>query len=206
MHIHRSWIPGLALLVCLAAGDAAAQSAPPRFEAGGHVSTLRIGEAGNTNAGFGGHLGYDFARWLAVEAEMNLFPRDRIDVELGGSPITTTSWSRRRVEGFFGSKIGARGDRFGGFAKVRPGIVTLSNTGMGCVGEVCALILLPRPEYRTEFAIDLGGVFEFYPTPRTIARFDLGTTTIRHRSLGVPPCRDCTTNNLSTSVGMGFKF
>jgi hypothetical protein len=89
---------------------------------------------------------------------------------------------------------------------VRPGFVTLTNTGKGCAGDICPLILLPRPEYRTEFAVDLGGIFEFYPTPRTIARFDLGTTAIHHRSLGVPPCWGCTTNNLSTSVGMGFRF
>jgi hypothetical protein len=199
-------IPGLVMLVCLAAGNAAAQTARPRFEVAGHFSTLRIGAAGNTNAGIGGHVACDFSRWLAVEAEMSLFPRDRIDVEMGFTPTTTTRWSRRRLEGFVGPKVGVRGDRVGVFAKVRPGFVTLSNTGMGCAGDLCPLILLPRPEYRTEFAVDLGGIFEFYPTPRTIARFDLGTTAIRHRSQGVPPCKDCTTQNLSTSVGMGFRF
>jgi outer membrane protein with beta-barrel domain len=203
----QSWsIPGLMMVVCLAAANAAAQTTPSRFEVGGHLSTLRIGEGGNTNAGIGGSVGYDFSRWLAAEAEMSLFPRDRIDVEMGLAPITTTRWSRRRLEGFFGPKVGVRGDRFGAFAKVRPGFVTLTDTGVGCAGDLCPLILLPRPDYRTEFAVDLGGIFEFYPTPRTIARFDLGTTAIRHRSQGVPPCRDCTTKNLSTSVGMGFRF
>jgi len=199
-------IPGLVIIVCLAAGNAAAQTAVPRFEVGGHFSTLRIGEAGNTNAGIGGRAGYDFSRWLAVEAETSFFPRDRIDVEMGVAPITTTRWSRRRLEGFLGPKVGVRGERVGAFAKVRPGFVTLTNTGLGCAGDICPLILLPRPEYRTEFALDLGGIFEFYPTPRSIARFDLGTTAIRHRSQGVPPCRDCTTKNLSTSLGVGFRF
>ena len=194
------------MLVCLAPGSAAAQTAPSRFEVGGHFSTLRIGDPGNTNAGIGGHVAYDFSRSLALEAEVSFFPRDHIDVEMGVAPITTTRWSRRRVEGFFGPKIGLRGDRVGAFAKVLPGFVTLTNTGMGCAGDICPLILLPRPEYRTELAVDLGGIFEFYPTPRTIARFDLGTTAIRHRSQGVPPCRDCTTKNLSTSIGMGFRF
>ena len=199
-------IRGLAMVVCLVAGNAAAQTPPSRFEVGGHVSTLRIGDAGNTNAGIGGRVGYDLSAWLAVEAEIGFFPRDRIDVEMGLAPITTTHWSRRRLEGFFGPKIGMRGERVGAFVKVRPGLVSLSNTGMGCTGDICPLILLPRPEYKTEFAVDLGGVFEFYPTPRTTARFDVGTTAIRHRSQGVPPCRACTTKNLSTSVGMGFKF
>ena len=203
----RTWsITGVAMAVCLAAGSAAAQTAPSRFEIGGHFSTLRIGEAGNTNAGIGGRAAYDLSRWLAVEAEMSLFPRDRIDVRMGLNPLTTTRWSRRRVEGFFGPKIGVRGERLGAFAKVRPGFVSLSNTGMGCTGEMCALMLLPRPEYRPELALDLGGIFEFYPTARTVARFDVGTTTIRHRSDGVPPCRGCTTKNLSTRVGMAFRF
>ena len=42
-----------------------AQTVPSRFEVGGQFSTLRIGEAGNTNAGIGGHVAYDFSRWLA---------------------------------------------------------------------------------------------------------------------------------------------
>src|SRR6187549_251759 len=114
-------IPGLVIIVCLAAGNAAAQTAVPRFEVGGHFSTLRIGEAGNTNAGIGGRAGYDFSRWLAVEAETSFFPRDRIDVDMGVAPITTTRWSRRRLEGFFGPKVGVRGERLGAFAKVRAG-------------------------------------------------------------------------------------
>jgi hypothetical protein len=206
MRIHPWSISGFMMMVCLAAGAAAAQTAPSRFEAGGQFSTLRIGEQGNTNAGIGGHVAFDFSRWIAMEAAISFFPRDRIEVEMGNAPVTTTRWIRRRWEGFFGPKIGVRGDRLGAFAKVRPGFVTLSDTGVGCAGDLCPLILLPRPDYRTEFALDLGGIFEYYPTPRTIARFDLGTTAIRHRSQGVPPCRDCTTKNLSTSAGIGFRF
>ena len=117
-----------------------------------------------------------------------------------------TQYSRRRLEGFVGPKIGVRGGKFGAFAKVRPGFAHLIDKGLGCVGEVCALVLLARPEYHPEFALDLGGVVEFYPTERTVARFDLGATAIRHRSQSAPPCRDCTTQNFATSLGMGFKF
>jgi hypothetical protein len=73
------------------------------------------------------------------------------------------------------------------------------------VGQPCALILLARPVYRTEPAIDVGGVLEIYPTARTVARIDLGTTLIRHRSY-VPPCRNCTSSNFASSVGFGYRF
>ena len=79
--------------------------------------------------------------------------------------------------------------------------------GINCLGEVCTrmLFLLARPEYRTEFATNLGGVLEFYPSPSIVARVDLGTTLIRHRSFA-PPCDDCTSTNFSSRVGFGFRF
>ena len=94
-----------------------------------------------------------------------------------------TRYSRRRLEGFVGPKIGVRTERFGAFAKVRPGFAHLTDKGIRCTGEMCALALFARPEYDPEFALDIGGILEFYPTPRAVARFDLGTTAIRHRSL-----------------------
>jgi hypothetical protein len=196
-------VASLVVLLCSVAGSAAAQGGDSKLEVGGHLSTLHIGAVGNTNAGIGGRVSYDFVPWLAVEGELNYFPRDRLDV---GSRPLQTRYTRRRLEGFVGPKIGIRGERFGAFAKVRPGFAHLTDTGMGCVGEMCILALFMRPEYQTEFALDVGGLVEFYPTSRTTARFDLGTTAIRHRSVGAPPCRECTTRNLSTSVGMGFRF
>ncbi len=49
-------------------------------------------------------------------------------------------------------------------------------------------------------------VVEFYPTARTVTRVDLGSTSFRHRSSGVPPCRDCTTRNFASRVGVGVRF
>jgi hypothetical protein len=209
MKTQPSVVASLVIVLSLVAGSAAAQSWDSRLEIGGHLSALRIGEVGNLNAGIGGRVSYDLFRWFAVEGEVNYFPKDRIDANMGSASLgLQTRYSRRRVEGFVGPRIGWRNERFGVFGKVRPGFAHLTNTGMSCIGEMCALALFMRPEYKTEFALDLGGIVEFYPTSRTIARFDLGTTAIRNRSRGVPPCRgtDCTTQNLSTSLGMGFRF
>jgi hypothetical protein len=193
--------------VCLVAGPASGQTDGRRLEVGGHFSTLQIGEPGNTNAGLGGRVSYEFLPWLAIEGELSFFPNDRLDIDPGiSSHPLQTQYSRRRLEGFVGPKIGVRGGKFGAFAKVRPGFAHLIDKGIACVGEICPLALFARPEYQPEFALDLGGIVEFYPTPRTVARFDLGTTAIRHRSQYAPPCRDCTTQNFATSLGMGFKF
>ena len=197
----------IAAVVCLAAAPASAQTEVRRLEIGGHFSTLQIGDAGNTNAGLGGRVSYEFLPWLALEGDLSYFPNDRLDIDSGVSSLALkTQYSRRRLEGFVGPKIGVRGGKLGAFAKVRPGFTHLIDKGMNCVGEMCALALFARPEYDPEFALDIGGIVEFYPTERTVARFDLGTTAIFHRSSYAPPCRECTTQNFSTSLGMGFKF
>ena len=204
----QPWVvAAIAAAVCLAAGPA--QWADRCSAPGSRRAFLDAADRGwgNTNAGLGGRVSYEFLPWLAIEGELNFFPNDRLDVDSGVSSLMLqTQYSRRRLEGFVGPKIGVRGGKFGAFAKVRPGFAHLIDKGLGCVGEVCALVLLARPEYHPEFALDLGGIVEFYPTPRTIARFDLGATAIRHRSQYAPPCRDCTTQNFATSLGMGFKF
>lgn len=106
-------------------------------------------------------------------------------------------------------KLGTRTRRFGAFAKVRPGLARLTHREMECVGQACALLtlLLVQPVYRTEFAVDLRGVLEFYPSPRTVARLDLGDTLIRHRS-SAPPCwgGDCASHNFASRLGIGFRF
>lgn len=183
-----------------------AQVSEPRFEVGGHVSLLKLSDfSSSTNTGFGGRFGFDVAPWLAAEAEVTFFPHD--DALLQSAETLGIEYRRRRTEALFGAKIGVRGERVGLFAKVRPGLTSLSNRGVVCHGDQCALILLAVPEYRTEFALDLGGVFEFYPSPRFVARFDFGDTMMWHRSFA-PPCaaRECTSHNFSTRFGVAVRF
>ena len=181
-----------------------APSAPSAFQLGGQLTTLRLSDFDATNAGFGGRASFDLSRFLALEGELNFFVND--DFEVGDGALRV-EYDRRRVEGFFGPKIGVRYERFGLFAKARPGFSRLTHVGVGCVGPDCALaqMLLVLPEYKTEFAFDLGGVFEYYPTARLVARVDVGTTFIRHRSFA-PPCSDCNSQNLSTRFGFGYRF
>jgi hypothetical protein len=208
----RMWRVGIMVAAAILGGisGAAAQPEVPRYEAGVQVSVLRLSDFGSTNTGIGGRFSFNLSRWAALEAEGSFFPQD--DIALPPTALFDNfrvRHYRKRVEGFFGARLGYRGERFGLFAKARPGFTSLSerNGGDMCEGEVCALVLLVRPEYRTEFALDLGGIFEFYPSRRVVARFELGDTIIRHRS-DAPPCwgGECTSNNVSSKFGIGFRF
>ena len=193
------------VLILTAASSAAAQSGP-RNDVAAQFSTLSLSHTDATSFGVGGRVTVGLSRWLAIDGELSVYPNDNFK-EGGGFFIADDglTYKRRRLEGLAGVKIGWRGDRVGVFAKARPGFVHLTNRGVDCAGDVCALILIALPEYKTEFAFDLGGIVEFYPTPKTVARVDIGDVAIQHRSFA-PPCSTCTTHNFSTRVGFGMRF
>jgi len=200
---------GMVGSLVIAVGAAFGQSAPPRVEVGGQLNVLRLSDSSDTNVGLGGRVTFDLARWVSVEGEYQFIPSDELEftsVTTDGS-VAGLRYERRRSTGLFGLKAGYRGERVGLFAKVRPGFTVLADRGIDCLGDVCALMLLAVPEYRSEFALDFGSVVEIYPSTRWLARVDVGSLMIRHRSTA-PPCAagDCTTFNLATSFGMGVRF
>ena len=166
----------------------------------------------NTDVGFGPRIGYNATSYLTLEAEMNFFPRDR-DLEGG-----------RKVQGLFGAKVGKRFEKAGIFAKARPGFVRFSRGDyIGSPLALCPAVFPPpigcfQPVAKTNFAIDIGGVAELYPSENTIIRFDAGDTIIRFgdrrvaatsntfNSLAVVPVAAETKHNLQVSVGFGFRF
>lgn len=208
MTVFRAIVPILVLVTVADARTASAQSVP-RLDVAAQATMLRLSDPGSTSAGVGGRLTFDLSRWIAVDGEMNFYPHD--DFTLSLSEVVDGNlfliYHRRRSDAFVGLKVGVRGERFGLFAKARPGVARLSDKGAECGGDVCPFVTLlfaPR-EYRTEFALDLGGIVEYYPTARTFARVDFGDTLIRHRS-SAPPCSGCTTHNFTTRVGFGLRF
>jgi hypothetical protein len=111
--------------------------------------------------GFGGRVTYNLNRWVALDSAVNYFYRNPHvgDAQRGG----------RILQGCFGPKIGLRTQRAGFFVKARPGFLSY--------GGVHDSAYPPFPTARlTHFALDVGGVLEFYPSPRTVLRFDLGHT------------------------------
>src|SRR5713226_10087891 len=91
-----------------------AQSKTPKFEVGAQFSLIRFSDLEITEPGFGGRFTYNINKHVAVEAEVNLFPRDTEDYieSLKGG---------HKTQALFGLKAGTRNRRIGLFLKIRPG-------------------------------------------------------------------------------------
>jgi hypothetical protein len=214
----------LAVALCSSLQSVNAQPDEKKFEVGGQFTMLRwpthtlngnsLSEDQANDPGFGGRFGYNFSKYLALEAEVNFFPRDR-DLEGG-----------RKVQGLFGVKAGQRFDRFGIFGKARPGFVLLKRGDYvlvrGCIQVFPPPLACYDPVATTNFAIDLGGVLELYPSKRTLIRLDAGDTIVRLGRRNVAtfqtspffgpsglvlfPVAAQTKHNLQVSAGFGFRF
>lgn len=140
-----------------------------KFEVGGDISTVTFG-SGVTELGVGGRFTYNLNSHVALEAAGYYFPNN---CNFCGRN------SGRVSEGLFGVKIGKRFDKWGIFGKVRPGVVSFSKGDFDIVSLTSSTVPLSfvTVEKRlTNFALDVGGVLEFYPTKRIITRMDFGTT------------------------------
>ena len=200
-----------------------AQEGEPRWEVGGHFSAISFNndsplanspgagfenDAYPTAAGFGGRVGYNVHRNVAVEAEFNYFPRDRFAE--GG----------RKVQGLFGVKAGKRFEHVGVYAKLRPGFVNFSR---GDFTRRPNVICIPTnisacfdSEGTTNFALDAGGVFELHTSKKTFVRLDAGDTMIRfgrrlapirtNNNVFIVEAEGETTHNFQGGVGVGFRF
>src|SRR5690242_1023103 len=175
------------IMLAVLTGLAYGQSRLPKqskLEVGAQLSVLGINDPQGlsdlfprTELGFGGRLSYNLNRHLALEAEVNFFPRDY-------RKVRTNFTGGRLIEGLFGLKAGLRKNRFGAFGKARPGFESSGRA------EVARFPAGNGPDPQnpfgfqdmraTQFALDVGGVFELYPSHRTIVRFDFGDTIVRY--------------------------
>jgi hypothetical protein len=85
----------------------------------------------------------------------------------------------RVTEGLFGVKAGKRFSRFGIYGKARPGFLSFDNVLLSSNLTNGSSFDFQTGRI-THFAADVGGVLEFYPSRRTILRFDLGDTIARY--------------------------
>lgn len=128
------------------------------------------------------------------------------------------------VDAFGGLKAGKRFKSWGIFAKARPGYVFFSE---GKIDVIQTGTTGPFPfEFRSKgldnFATDVGGVVEFYPSRRIVTRFDVGDTIIHftqqtQNALSFDPTTGNysivpfltparTTNNFQFMASVGFRF
>ena len=164
-----------------------------------------------TEPGGGLRFTYNVTDNISLEAEGNLFPRERRDFALLGL-------AGRMAQAQFGAKVGNRFKKFGVFGKVRPGFVSffkvsyLVSTSTITFGGREFEIGQFGERKEKFFSTDLGGVVEFYPSRHLITR---GDTIIRYGEIVVPGFSLSgairrippeTRHNFQLSAGIGFRF
>jgi len=186
-----------------------AEKRTKRFEVGAQFTSLFVDPSNSqgslfiprihTEPGVGGRVTFNLTESIAFEAEGNYYPREQFSFPEGGTMF----------QGQFGGKIGKRFDRWGVFGKARPGFVGFTRVLQNPFGVQLPPLSFVRRLYPS---VDVGGVVEFYISPRWMARFDVGDTIIRYgeirfsdlaASFTVP---SVTRHNLQVSSGIGFRF
>jgi hypothetical protein len=176
------------LLMFSSSPNLIAQSADaPRFEVAGQLALLRFF---GLRAGAGGRITYNINDAFALEGEANFLP-DKEDFLFSGG---------RQTQFLFGLKSGQRGETVGIFGKLRPGFVQFNRYFVGENNPACSGFALPAECFGTKrnFALDVGGGFEYYPNRFTVIRFDFSNLIIRY--LGQ------TDNALQIGIGAGLRF
>ena len=189
---------------------------PPKFEVGGEFSTLER-EALRTKRsepGVGGRFTFNFNRAVAFETAAYFFPNQCGFCNADGTMTEVVA----------GVKVGKRFEKWGIFAKARPGFVSFSR------GDFNVTRITPGGPFPfelevsrlTNFATDFGGVLEFYPSRRLVTRFDMGDTIVHFRQRTtngvlfnpttgeyflIPVFRPAkNTHSFQFSAGVGFRF
>jgi len=153
----------------------------PTYEVGGQIFSFGGGRVLGFGWGAGGRFSYNLNDYIAFDNEVNFFLPDE------GPPYAT--------QGLFGIKAGTRIKRLGIFAKVRPGFQT-------------NFVVNQREQAR--FALDVGGVAEFYPNRHVVLRVDAGDVIIPFGNnvvgYGSFAQRLGTTHNFQLNLGVGIRF
>jgi hypothetical protein len=171
-------------LQLLCSGKTSAQSDEvPKVEVGVQFTSITKPDFnnGDTEPGFGGRFTFNLNRSIALEAVGNFFPHNcRF---CGRGPVAGDN-SGNITQGLFGVKAGKRFEKWGIFGKARPGIVSFSGGDSRYVdtGAAGSFPFELRRQRLTNFAADLGGVLEFYPSQRLVTRFEAGDTLIHYGS------------------------
>ena len=170
------------IFVSVAVGQEKKQDKKDRLEIGVQTTSLTLFSPDFgfdvTNTGVGGRVTYNFNRSIAAEAEINFFPQNQ---------FVLSSFSKGAIQAQFGVKLGKRFEKFGLFAKVRPGFISVDDVetlGPDSVTVVNGNTTLDFNVRRANFfTLDVGGVLELYPSRRTVVRFEAGDTALRHPKL-----------------------
>ena len=159
-------------LILVPAGDAAAQD-QARFELAIQVPSTMSSQFDRTDIGVGGRFAWHPASWAGLESELVVYPQSFPD---------RVPFSRRRVEGLFGTTIGPEFSHMRPFLKLRAGFLNVQEAP----APFACILIFPPPLSctlavgRTLPAFDLGGGIELFATPRTFARVEAGDRMLRY--------------------------
>jgi len=208
------------VILCLLSypeAQAQTQNPVPKYEIALEFTTLQREEfyEKRTEIGVGPRFTLNLNKNVALESAVYFFPDNCFQCSQMG----------RMTQVVGGVKVGKRYDKWGFFAKARPGFVTFSR-GRLDTAQLGQGLLSPtfftEVSRLTSFTADLGGVLEFYPSKRIVTRFDAGDTLIHftrqqqhllafnpqtQQIIVVPftiPAR--TTNNFQFVASVGFRF
>ena len=147
----------------------------PKFEIGVQFSSITKPDynGGATEPGFGGRFTLNLNKSIALEAEGNFFPHKCGFCGVEGDNDGDI------MQGLFGIKAGKRFQKWGLFAKARPGLVSFSQGDSKYVSLGNGNFSFSRNRL-THFAADVGAVLEFYPSKHLVTRFDGGDTIIHY--------------------------
>lgn len=144
---------------------------PGTWEFGPLFSTLMIARQGSfsnplTEPGFGGYASYRFYGALYLDGDILYFPRE--------TPFSGPQDGGTILQGTFGLKGGIRRNHFGFFGKARPGFHSYSQALASATDQGSGIAYTYSRS--TNFALDLGGIMEFYPRESSTLRIEVGDT------------------------------
>jgi len=167
----------------------------PKFEVAAEFTTLEreAFSQRRTEPGFGGRFTYNLNEMFAIEAAGYFFPKRCFDCRNAGNIS----------QGLAGVKVGKRFEHWGVFAKARPGVISFSRGAFDAFPPLAPFSPVEIEFKRlTAFAMDVGGVVEFYPSKRIVTRFDLGDTIIHfnRRTMNTVSFNDVTNTITPTTI------
>ncbi len=149
------------------------QSPSSRFEVGGQFSDLKlIDTCGNASftLGFGGRLDWNLTPRIALDTQIDFFPRSYPPSQQQGG------WTSQLLAGARGRIVHRK--RYAIYGLMRPGLTYASNevTSFSATttgGSQSVFLFTPNYGGEAHFTIELGGGVEFYPSERWILRAEL---------------------------------
>jgi len=183
----KTIIAGTVVMMSFPIGAANAQGdSKYKWEAGFQVTTIQFGAPAEKPIGLGGRIGRALGHYITVEAEANHFPEN-----------PSGNFGETQVVG--GIKAGGHVGPWGGFIKVRPGLLHFGGSNFRA-----------RNSALDHAVLDIGVVAERNIRERVVFRMDVGDTIVFYRgdlvNTALGTFRPGTESNLQMSFSLGFKF